>query len=125
MAPPTKTQAGPQSAAHSASEALQADQAAEQNTDPAAERSTGDRLAELENRVARLENRTANRVAGPDRRTQDEIDDEILSRRPNSYQEAVLYEAARKRRGETEAKADDETDDKPAGKSTKPATDGK
>lgn len=51
------------------------------------------RLTELERRVARLENLAGTRV-----RTQEEDDDEILSRQPNSYQEAVRYEAALKRR---------------------------
>ena len=51
------------------------------------------RLTELERRVARLESLAGGRV-----RTQEEDDDEILSRQPNSYPEAVRYEAALERR---------------------------
>lgn len=70
------------------------------------QRSTDDRLADLESRVARLENRTGNRLV---RQTQEEADEEILSRTPNSYAEAVRYEAALKRR---EGKSGtDKTDD--------------
>lgn len=68
------------------------------------------RLTELERRVTRLENLAGGRV-----RTQEEDDAEILSRQPNSYQEAVRYEAAlerRKARGNSgKANADGDKDD--------------
>ena len=53
----------------------------------------GDRLTELERRVARLETLAGTRV-----RTQEEDDADLLSRQPNSYQEAVRYQAALERR---------------------------
>lgn len=51
------------------------------------------RLSELERRVNRLESLAGTRV-----RTQEEDDNDVLSRQPNSYQEAVRYEAALERR---------------------------
>jgi hypothetical protein len=79
---------------------------------PAAEPASRDdsRLTELERRVARLESLAGTRV-----RTQEEDDADILARQPNSYQEAVRYEAALERRNARKTsgpvKATDEKDD--------------
>jgi hypothetical protein len=51
------------------------------------------RLAGLERRVTRLETLAGTRV-----RTQEEDDEDILSRQPNSYPEAVRYQEALERR---------------------------
>lgn len=57
------------------------------------------RLTDLERRVARLESLAGSRV-----RTQEEDDDDVLSRQPNSYQEAVWHQAALERRKAREKK---------------------
>lgn len=63
--------------------------------------STEDRLTEIEARLAWIE---ANTPGLPARETAeaDQVarDDEILSRRPNTYEEAVAFEAAQQRRDE-------------------------
>ena len=69
-----------------------------------------DRLDELERRVARLETLAGTRV-----RTQAEDDDEILSRQPNSYPEAVRYQEALERRKARQEKRDQSGTDAEAG----------
>lgn len=76
-----------------------------------------ERLAEIEARLDWIE---ANTPGLPARETAeaDQIarDDEILSRRPNSYEEAVAFEAAQKRRDERRGRSkpsdDEESKDK-------------
>lgn len=79
---------------------------ADKPVEPTAE----DRLAEIEARLAWIEENTPGL---PSRDTaeadQEARDNEILSRRPNTYEEAVAFEAAQKRRDARKPRpADDE-----------------
>lgn len=69
----------------------------------------GGGLASLEARVRRLENLTGHVLTNAtEGRTQEEIDDEVLSRFPNSHAEAVAYDAAQKRREQRAGKGNED-----------------
>lgn len=80
--------------------------AAEQAPPPAAAQPAPTGLEDLSRRVAELERRVGGMLTGQAAEiSQEERDRQILSRRPNSYAEAVAYEAAQKRQAERDEKA--------------------